>query len=77
MYGVVGLTAFGSILFLPVIRAAWSPAGGNGPPEQSLRLALAALILMVAVDDLLNGAMILPYLLVMAGLAAPRAHLAQ
>jgi hypothetical protein len=33
---------------------------------------MAALILMVAIDNLLNGAMILPYLLIMGGLAAVR-----
>jgi hypothetical protein len=68
MYGLVGLVAFESILFLPVIRTAWSSTGGNTPGEPDLRLALAALILMVAIDSLLNGAMILPYLLVMGGL---------
>jgi len=70
MYGLVGLIAFGSILFLPVIRAVWLPAGANARNEPNLRVAMAALILMVAVDNLLNGAMILPYLLIMGGLAA-------
>jgi hypothetical protein len=70
MYGLVGLIAFGSILLLPVIRAVWLPAGADARNEPNLRLAMAALILMVAVDDLLNGAMILPYLLIMGGLAS-------
>ncbi len=70
MYGLVGLIAFGTIMLLPVLRAVWPPAGGNAPLESSLRLAMAALILMVAIDNLLNGAMILPYLLIMGGLAA-------
>ena len=70
MYGLVGLIAFGTILLLPILRAVWPPAGGNAPNESSLRLALAALILMAAIDNLLNGAMILPYLLFMGGLAA-------
>jgi hypothetical protein len=72
MYGMVGLVAFGAILFLPVVRAVWPPAGGDAPNQPNLRLALAAVILMVAVDNLLNGAMILPYLLIMGGLAAVR-----
>jgi hypothetical protein len=72
MYGLVGLIAFGTILFLPVMRAVWTPAGGNAPNEPNLRLAMAALILMVAIDNLLNGAMILPYLLIMGGLAGVR-----
>ena len=73
MYGVIGLLAFGSILFLPVLRAAWPSSDESGPAGSSLRLALVAVILMVAIDTLLNGAMILPYLLLMGGLAADRA----
>jgi hypothetical protein len=69
MYGLVGLIAFGAILFLPVLRAIWKPAAGNAFSESQLRLTMAALILMVAIDNLLNGAMILPYLLIMGGLA--------
>jgi hypothetical protein len=68
MYGLVGLISFGSILFLPIMRAAWSPADGSDPNDSNLRHALAAVILMIAFDNLLNGAMILPYLLVMGGL---------
>ncbi|MGA3343305.1 MAG: hypothetical protein ABSC76_00420 [Terracidiphilus sp.] len=70
MYGLVGLVAFGTILLLPVERAVWPPAGASPRNEPNLRLAMAALILMVAIDNLLNGAMILPYLLIMGGLAA-------
>jgi hypothetical protein len=73
MYGVIGLMAFGSILFLPVLRAAWPSGEVSDPAGSSLRLALVALILMVAIDNLLNGAMILPYLLLMGGLATDRA----
>jgi hypothetical protein len=70
MYGLVGLISFGTILFLPVMRAVWPTARGYAPNESNIRLAMAALILMVAIDNLLNGAMILPYLLIMGGLAA-------
>jgi hypothetical protein len=69
MYGLVGMIAFGAILLLPVIRAVWLPADGEGSDEPNIRSALAALILMLAIDNLLNGAMILPYLLIMGGLA--------
>jgi hypothetical protein len=71
MYGLVGLAAFASILFLPVLRTAWPSTTGSAQPNgSSLRLALAAVILMVALDSLLNGALILPYLLLMGGLAS-------
>jgi hypothetical protein len=73
MYGVIGLIAFASILFLPVLRTAWPSARPSrtisDPDDSNLRLALAALILMVALDNLLNGSMILPYLLLMGGVA--------
>jgi hypothetical protein len=68
MYGLVGLSAFGLIMFLPVLRAAWSSAGGSDLDESNLRHALVGAILMIAFDNLLNGAMILPYLLIMGGL---------
>jgi hypothetical protein len=71
MYGLVGLVAFGLILFLPVLRAVWPPGVETHAHQSYLRHALAGLILMVAFDSLLNGAMILPYLLVMGGLIAP------
>jgi type IV secretory pathway VirB3-like protein len=69
MYGLVGLLAFGSILFLPILRSVWSPADERHPHEASLRQLLAAAILVIAFDNLLNGAMILPYLVLMGGLA--------
>jgi len=70
MYGITGLAAFASLLFLPVMRASWSPPGGIGPRATQLRLAVAALVLMVACDNLLNSVMILPYLLAMGGMAS-------
>jgi hypothetical protein len=71
MYGLVGVIALGSIFFLPVIQATWSSSDSEASNDSDLRLALAAVILMVAIDSLLNGALILPYLLVMGGLATP------
>jgi len=73
MYGSVGLIAFGSIMFVPVIRSVSSLADGNDNDDSDLRRTFVALILMVALDNLLNGEMILPYLLVMGGLASRKA----
>lgn len=70
MYGLVGLAALGAILLLPVLRAVWKPETSSCDP--TLQPAMAALILMVAIDNLLNGAMILSYLLIIGGLAARR-----
>jgi hypothetical protein len=69
MYGLVGLVAFGAMLLLPVVRVVRMPQGDSVSDGSNLQLALAALILMVAIDNLLNGAMILPYLLILGGLA--------
>lgn len=71
MYGAVGVFALGAIFFLPVLQAAWSSSDNQVSNSSGLRLALAVLIIMVAIDSLLNGAFILPYLLVMGGLATP------
>jgi O-antigen ligase len=68
MYGLIGLAAFAALLFLPVLRTAWSSAQNSDPDDSNLRQALAAVILMIAFDALLNGAMILPYLLLAGGL---------
>jgi hypothetical protein len=68
MYGLVGLTAFGLIIFLPVLHIAWTPSSGGDMIGNNLRQALVGVILIVAFDNLLNGAMILPYLLLMGGL---------
>jgi hypothetical protein len=73
MYGLIGLFALGSVLFLPVMRTAWLPAQVSDPPQSNLRQVLVVVILMVAFDALLNGAMILPYLLLMAGLTTKAA----
>ena len=70
MYGLAGLAAFAAILFLPILRTAWPSTTGAQLNDSSLRFALAAVILMVALDSLLNGALILPYLLLMGGLAS-------
>jgi hypothetical protein len=70
MYGIIGLLAFESILLLPVIRVVWPSASSNTPGKLNLRPALSALILMVAIDSLFNGALILPYLLVMGALSS-------
>jgi hypothetical protein len=72
MYGLVGLIAFGAILLLPVFRAIWTPTKQYASGESNLRWAMAALILMVVIDNLVNGAMILPYLLITGGIATPR-----
>jgi hypothetical protein len=77
MYGLVGLTAFGSIMFLPIIRSVWATVDGDDRDDSDIRVrrTLVALILMVALDNLLNGAMILPYLLAMGGLASRKTTL--
>jgi hypothetical protein len=71
MYGLVGLAALGAIFFLPVLRTASPTAKMWNANEFALRTAIVGLTLMVAFDSLLNSALIVPYLLLMGGLATP------
>jgi len=75
-YGIVGLLALETVQLLPVVRTAWFPlARANQAkvhlPNLELRLALAAVLLMATIDNLLNSGMILPLVLVIGGMSAP------
>jgi hypothetical protein len=76
MYGMVGLLALECLQLLPVARVLWAPFARGAIEGLELRNALAAAILMSAIDNLLNGSMILPLLLVIGGLSAPSFALA-
>jgi hypothetical protein len=69
MYGLAGLLALECLQLLPVARILWSPLARGDTQGFDLRNALAAAILMAAIDNLLNGSMILPLLLVIGGLS--------
>jgi hypothetical protein len=80
MYGGVGLLALEGAQFLPVARAAWLPAdpedlrddfwlASTDVADPDLRLALGAVLLMAAIDNLLNSGMILPLALVIGGMS--------
>jgi hypothetical protein len=69
MYGAFGLLALESFQLAPVIRAVWFPLARSDIEYLNLRHALAAAILMTAVDNLLNSSMILPLLLIMGGMS--------
>lgn len=70
MYGIVGLSALECLQLVPVARVLWDP-GRDTREGLDLRSALAAAILMSAIDNLLNGSMILPLLLIVGGLSTP------
>ena len=69
MYGLAGLLALECLQLLPVARILASPLARRDTQAFDLRYALAAAILMAAIDNLLNGSMILPLLLVIGGLS--------
>ncbi len=71
MYGLAGLLALECLQLLPIARTLWSPPARGDTQGFDLRSALAAAIFMSAIDNLLNGSMILPLLLVIGGLSAP------
>jgi hypothetical protein len=68
MYGIVGLYALEGLQFIPVARVLWSSLALSGTDGPDLRRVLATVILMSALDNLLNGSMILPILLLIGGL---------
>jgi hypothetical protein len=68
-YGLAGLLALECLQLLPVARILGSPLARGDTQAFDLRSALAAAILMSAIDNLLNGSMILPLLLVAGGLS--------
>lgn len=69
MYGILGLVALEALQLAPVIRAIWFPLARSDIEYLNLRHALAAAILITAVDNLLNSSMILPLLLFMGGMS--------
>jgi hypothetical protein len=69
MYGILGLIALEALQVVPVIRAIWFPLARSDIEYLNLRHALAAAILITAVDNLLNSSMILPLLLIMGGMS--------
>jgi hypothetical protein len=71
MYGLAGLLALECLQLLPIARILWSPLARGDTQAFDLRSALATAIFMSAIDNLLNGSMILPLLLVIGGLSAP------
>ena len=70
MYGTFGALAMAAVLAGPIVRAACSPPPGAGPELGSLLAALAMLLFMSTLDSLLNGALILPYVLLAGGLSS-------
>jgi hypothetical protein len=72
MYGIVGLFALEGLQFIPVARIIWSPIASLDTDGSDLRRALATVILMSALDNLLNGSMILPIVLLIGGLSTTR-----
>lgn len=69
MYGLFGLLALEALQLIPIIRVVWFPFARSDIEDLNLRHAFVAVILMTAIDNLLNNAMILPLLLVMGGMS--------
>ena len=60
---------FRSFQLAPVIRVVWFSLTRSDIEYLNLRHALAAAILMTAIDNLLNSSMILPLLLIIGGMS--------
>jgi hypothetical protein len=69
MYGIVGLLALEGLQLIPVARILWFPFARSETDGSDLHRVLATVILMSALDNLLNASMILPILLLIGGLS--------
>lgn len=69
MYGAIGLLALEFVELLPVVRVIWFPLARSDIQAFNLRHALAAAILMSAVNALLNSSIILPLLVIVGGVS--------
>ena len=72
MYGMFGVLLVGWILISPVIGTVWSPNQYASWGKNPIAIALASILVMTILDSALNGAIILPYLLVAGALLPPR-----
>ena len=71
MFGIPGVAALGCLFAAPVARVLWPSRWHEDPGQLSLALLLIGVILMSALDSLLNAAIILPYLLLVGALSSP------
>ena len=69
MYGIFGLLALEALQIIPIVRVVWFPVARSDIEDLNLRHAFVAVVLMSAIDNLLNNSMILPLLLVMGGMS--------
>ncbi|MBV8674845.1 MAG: hypothetical protein JOZ33_15565 [Acidobacteriaceae bacterium] len=69
MYGIFGLLALEALQILPIVRVVWFPVARSDIEDLNLRHAFVAVVLMTAIDNLLNNSMILPLLVVMGGMS--------
>jgi hypothetical protein len=69
-YGLVGVLILAWILIGPIVSGVGLPGQNLPLPLRDFSVTMAALILMSALDCMLNGALILPYLIV-AGALSP------
>jgi len=69
MYGIVGVLALALILLLPVILAVWYPPSKKKSDDYWIVIVLIGPLMITALDSLMNGAIILPYLLIAGALS--------
>lgn len=69
MYGIVGLFALECLQLVPAVRVLWFPVPRGDVAAFELRCAVAAVLILSAIDNLMNGSMILPLCLLLGGLS--------
>jgi hypothetical protein len=70
MYGLVGLAALVWMMTASIVRPIWFAPTSASQQFSWLLTALAAIVLINALDALLNGAFLLPYVLLIGGLSS-------
>ncbi len=73
MYGIVGALAVALILLMPVILALWYPLSRKKSDHYLILIVLIGPLVITMLDSLMNGAIILPYLLIAGALSSQRA----
>jgi hypothetical protein len=72
MYGIVGVLAVALMLLMPVILAVWHPFSRKTSDGYAIVIVLIGPLVITLLDSLMNGAIILPYLLIAGALSSPR-----
>jgi hypothetical protein len=73
-YGIVGVLAVALVLLIPIILAVWYPFSPEKSDDYRIVIVLIGPLIITLLDSLMNGAIILPYLLIAGALSSQRTN---